>query len=187
MELNPILSRPGGTKLNAIVEVHLDRILKAVLIFKGMMIEWVVVKGWEEELVKQDTGQPDIWGESRYHVGKIVPQYQSNIITGVPTHHRECQCGNASLSVAYLSRACCQVIHDLPSQVQNTLCQTGDCPHAILKLAVLGACSATSAAAVVAICRTTYHPLGGSSGHWRLSTKTADLERLSAKSNDVPV
>ena len=78
MELNPILSRPGGTKLNAIVEVHLDRILKAVLIFKGMMIEWVVVKGWEEELVKQDTGQPDIWGESRYHVGKIVPQYQSN-------------------------------------------------------------------------------------------------------------
>ena len=68
MRLIQILSRPGGTKLNAIVEVHLDRILKAVLIFKGMMIEWVVVKGWEEELVKQDTGQPDIWGESRYHV-----------------------------------------------------------------------------------------------------------------------
>ena len=70
LKLNEILDRPGGTKLNAIVEVHLDRILKAVLIFKGMMIEWVVVKGWEEELVKQDTGQPDIWGESRYHVGE---------------------------------------------------------------------------------------------------------------------
>ena len=67
-----MLFRPGGTKLNAIVEVHLDRILKAVLIFKGMMIEWVVVKGWEEELVKQDTGQPDIWGESRYHVSYIL-------------------------------------------------------------------------------------------------------------------
>ena len=67
-----MLFRPGGTKLNAIVEVHLDRILKAVLIFKGMMIEWVVVKGWEEELVKQDTGQPDIWGESRYHVSFIL-------------------------------------------------------------------------------------------------------------------
>jgi hypothetical protein len=26
--------------------------LQAVLIFKGVMIEWVVVKGWEEELVK---------------------------------------------------------------------------------------------------------------------------------------
>ena len=67
-----MLFRPGGTKLNAIVEVHLDRILKAVLIFKGMMIEWVVVKGWEEELVKQDTGQTDIWGESRYHVSHIL-------------------------------------------------------------------------------------------------------------------
>ena len=40
----------------------------------------------------------------------------------------------------------------------------------------MGACSATSAAAVGAISRTTYHPLGESSGHWRLSTKTADLE-----------
>ena len=35
-----------------------------MVIFKGMMIEWVVVKGWEEELVKSDS-QPDIWGESR--------------------------------------------------------------------------------------------------------------------------
>lgn len=103
MKLNPTLSRPGGTKLNAIVEVHLDRILKAVLIFKGMMIEWVVVKGWEEELVKQDTGQPDIWGESRYHVGKYCLRCQSKINPGVPTHHRECQCSNASLPVAYLS------------------------------------------------------------------------------------
>ena len=41
--------------------------MQAVLIFKGVMIEWVVVKGWEEELVKAD-GQPDIWGESRYQV-----------------------------------------------------------------------------------------------------------------------
>lgn len=68
------INRPGGTKLNAIVEVHLDRILKAVLIFKGMMIEWVVVKGWEEDLVKQDTGQPDIWGESRYHVFQRITE-----------------------------------------------------------------------------------------------------------------
>ena len=58
------ISRPGGTKLNAIVEVNLDRILKAVLIFKGMMIEWVAVKGWEEELVRQDS-QADILGERR--------------------------------------------------------------------------------------------------------------------------
>jgi len=68
------ISRPGGTKLNAIVEVGLERILKAVLIFKGLMIEWVVVKGYEEELVKQDTGQPDIWGESRYEVFQRITE-----------------------------------------------------------------------------------------------------------------
>jgi len=67
------ISRPGNTKLNAIVEVNLDRILKAVLIFKGMMIEWVVVKGWEEELVRQDS-QPDIWGESRYQVFQRITE-----------------------------------------------------------------------------------------------------------------
>jgi len=67
------ISRPGGTKLNAIVEVSLDRILKAVVIFKGMMIEWVVVKGWEEELVRQDS-QPDIWGESRFQVFQRITE-----------------------------------------------------------------------------------------------------------------
>ena len=45
-------------------QVKLDRVLRGLVIFKGMMIEWVAVKGWEEELVKSD-GQPDIWGESR--------------------------------------------------------------------------------------------------------------------------
>ena len=59
------ITRPGDTRLNAIVEVRLDRVLRGVVIFKGMMIEWVVVKGWEEELVKSDS-QPDIWGESRF-------------------------------------------------------------------------------------------------------------------------
>merc|ERR1712059_106588 len=67
-DMKLVISRPGGTKLNAIVEVSLDRILK------GMMIEWVVVKGWEEELVRQDTGQPDIWGESRYQVFQRITE-----------------------------------------------------------------------------------------------------------------
>jgi len=68
-----LIIRPGGTQLNAIVEVNLDRILKAVLIFKGLMIEWVVVKGWEEDLVKAD-GQIDIWGESRFQVFQRITE-----------------------------------------------------------------------------------------------------------------
>jgi len=67
------VSRPGGTQLNAIVEVSLDRTLKAVLIFKGLIIEWVVVKGWEEDLIKSD-GQIDIWGESRYQVFQRITE-----------------------------------------------------------------------------------------------------------------
>jgi hypothetical protein len=50
-----------------------------VLIFKGVMIEWVVVKGWEEELVKSD-GQPDIWGESRYQVRRPFSSPLSSFI-----------------------------------------------------------------------------------------------------------
>jgi len=67
------INRPSGTKLNAIVEVSLDRIFKAILIFKGLMIEWVVVKGYEEDLIKSD-GQPDIWGESRYQVFQRITE-----------------------------------------------------------------------------------------------------------------
>merc|ERR1712013_96788 len=61
------INRPGGTKLNAIVEVHLDRILKAVLIFKGMMIEWVVVKG-----LGGRTGQARHW-PAGYMGGEQIP------------------------------------------------------------------------------------------------------------------
>lgn len=67
------ITRPGDTRLNAIVEVKLDRVLRGVVIFKGMMIEWVAVKGWEEELVKSD-GHPDIWGESRYQVFQRITE-----------------------------------------------------------------------------------------------------------------
>ena len=54
-------------------QVKLDRVLRGLVIFKGMMIEWVAVKGWEEELVKSD-GQPDIWGESRYQVFQRITE-----------------------------------------------------------------------------------------------------------------
>ena len=64
LDMKLTISRPGDTRLNAIVEVRLHQVLRGVVIFKGMVIEWVVVKGWEEELVRNDS-QPDIWGESR--------------------------------------------------------------------------------------------------------------------------
>jgi mediator of RNA polymerase II transcription subunit 27 len=72
-DMKVTVSRPGGSMLNAVVEVHLDRILKSVIIFKGLMIEWVVVKGWKEDLLKAD-GQVDIWGESRYQVFQRITE-----------------------------------------------------------------------------------------------------------------
>jgi len=67
------VTRPNGTKLNALVEVTLDRVLKAVLIFKGLMIEWVVVKGFAEESVSTD-GVVDVWSDSRYKVFRKITE-----------------------------------------------------------------------------------------------------------------
>ena len=72
-DLSLHISRPNGTKLHAIVEVTLDRILKAVLIFKGLMIEWVIVKGYSEESCRVD-GQVDVWSESKYEVFQRITQ-----------------------------------------------------------------------------------------------------------------
>ena len=68
------VTRPNGTKLNALVEVTLDRVLKAVLIFKGLMIEWVVVKGFAEESVSTGGGVVDVWSDSRYKVFRKITE-----------------------------------------------------------------------------------------------------------------
>ncbi len=70
------VTRPNGTKLNALVEVSLDRVLKAVLIFKGLMIEWVIVKGFEEESLPASVtdGQVDVWSDSRYKVFRRITE-----------------------------------------------------------------------------------------------------------------
>jgi len=54
--------RPNGSQLKAIVHITLGRILKATLVLKGLVIEWVVVKGFNEE----GTGdsEAEIWKES---------------------------------------------------------------------------------------------------------------------------
>ena len=52
---------------NAIVHVTLGNVLKAVVSFKGLMIERVVVKGFNEML--------DLWKESRYKVYQRVTDH----------------------------------------------------------------------------------------------------------------
>ncbi|XP_077295794.1 mediator complex subunit 27 [Arctopsyche grandis] len=58
------VSRPFAT--NAVVQISLGHVLKAVIAFKGLMIEWVVVKGHGEVL--------DLWTESRHRVFRKVTE-----------------------------------------------------------------------------------------------------------------
>lgn len=58
------VSRPFAT--NAVLQITLGRIMKALIAFKGLMIEWVVVKGYSETL--------DLWTESRHKVFRKVTE-----------------------------------------------------------------------------------------------------------------
>ena len=52
---------------NAVVHVTLAHVFKATIAFKGLMMERVVVKGYNEEL--------DLWSESRYKVFQRVTDH----------------------------------------------------------------------------------------------------------------
>lgn len=51
---------------NPVIQVALGRVLKAIIAFKGLMIEWVVVKNLSEG--------NDLWTESRYKVFRKVTE-----------------------------------------------------------------------------------------------------------------
>lgn len=67
MTLN--LSRPFGN--NAVVQVTLGRVLRAVVTFKGILIEWVVVRAYNEPLLDED-GKVDLYTSSQYKVFQKV-------------------------------------------------------------------------------------------------------------------
>ena len=64
--------RPNGSQLKAIVHITLGRILKATLVLKGLVIEWVVVKGYNEEATGDS--EADIWKESDYLVFRKITE-----------------------------------------------------------------------------------------------------------------
>jgi hypothetical protein len=59
-------SESTGFSVYMCLQVSLGRVLKAVIAFKGLMIEWVVVKGHGETL--------DLWTESRHKVFRKVTE-----------------------------------------------------------------------------------------------------------------
>lgn len=63
-DMNVSVSRPFAS--NAVLHITLGHVLKAVVVFKGLMIEWVVIKGYGETM--------DLWTESRHKVFRKVTE-----------------------------------------------------------------------------------------------------------------
>lgn len=61
------VTRPHAS--NAIVHVQLDKVLRAAIIFKGIMIEWVSLKGYDEEF------DGDLWAESKHMVFRKIQEH----------------------------------------------------------------------------------------------------------------
>ena len=66
------ISRPYGAN-SAVVQVGLDRVLQAVITFKGLLIEWVLIRGYDEPMLTED-GRVDLWTPSEYHVFRKVSE-----------------------------------------------------------------------------------------------------------------
>ena len=66
------ISRPHGAN-SAVVQVGLDGVLQAVITFKGLLIEWVLIRGFDEPMLTED-GRVDLWTPSEYHVFRKVSE-----------------------------------------------------------------------------------------------------------------
>ncbi|XP_037944318.1 mediator of RNA polymerase II transcription subunit 27-like, partial [Teleopsis dalmanni] len=62
------ICRPFGS--NAVVIATISRVLKAAIVCKGVLIEWITVKGFDETLDPED-----LWTESRYEVFRKVQDH----------------------------------------------------------------------------------------------------------------
>ena len=68
-DMNFQVVRPNGSQMKAIVHITLARILKATLVLKGLVVEWVIVKGYNEAGFDSET---DLWQESDYQVFRKI-------------------------------------------------------------------------------------------------------------------
>ncbi|XP_067131737.1 mediator of RNA polymerase II transcription subunit 27-B [Centruroides vittatus] len=64
--------RPCGS--SAMLKITLARTLKALVILRGLIIEWVVIKGYNEDFYTDDD-KLDVWSDSRYKVFQKVTDH----------------------------------------------------------------------------------------------------------------
>jgi mediator of RNA polymerase II transcription subunit 27 len=65
------ITRPFGAPV--VLKITLERVLRAVILLRGLTSEWVLVKGLHEDFQTED-GKVDIWSESRYQVFRKVTE-----------------------------------------------------------------------------------------------------------------
>ncbi|VDI56187.1 mediator of RNA polymerase II transcription subunit 27-like isoform X1 [Mytilus galloprovincialis] len=63
------VSRPNGS--SCVLQITLSKTLKAVCVLRGFLIEYVNVKGYNEDFLSND-GKIDLWSKSRYKVFEKV-------------------------------------------------------------------------------------------------------------------
>ncbi|CAH1787488.1 unnamed protein product, partial [Owenia fusiformis] len=73
-DMSLTLSRPLGA--SGIIQVTLSRTLKAVVVLRGLLIESVIVRGYGEEMYKEN-GKLDIWRKSKHAVFNKITENAS--------------------------------------------------------------------------------------------------------------
>ncbi|XP_061172341.1 mediator of RNA polymerase II transcription subunit 27-like [Saccostrea echinata] len=89
-DMSVSLIRPMGN--STVLQITLAKTLKAVIVLRGLLIEYVSIKAYNEDFLTDD-GRPDIWSKSRYQVFNRV----TDLVTAATIHFCHPQLPDVSL------------------------------------------------------------------------------------------
>lgn len=71
------VQRPFGQP--TVLKITLDRVMKVLIVLRGLICEWVLVKGYSEQF-EDCNGKLDMWTESRYEVFRKITDHANSAI-----------------------------------------------------------------------------------------------------------
>ncbi|KAJ8304261.1 hypothetical protein KUTeg_017844 [Tegillarca granosa] len=89
-DMSITISRPMGNC--AVLQITLAKTLRALVVLRGLLIEYVTVKAYNEDFLSED-GKIEIWSKSRYQVFQKV----SDLVTAGTLHFYHPQIPDTSL------------------------------------------------------------------------------------------
>uniref|UniRef100_T1J9H8 Mediator of RNA polymerase II transcription subunit 27 n=1 Tax=Strigamia maritima TaxID=126957 RepID=T1J9H8_STRMM len=72
-DMSVTLSRPHGN--SAILQITIGQTLKALIVLRSLVVEWVVVKGFNEDFYVNDGKELGLWSSSQYIVFQKVTEH----------------------------------------------------------------------------------------------------------------